>query len=651
MMSVRMQRLLAAAGTATLALIVYIITLAPSVDFIDAGELAAVAHSFGIAHPTGYPLFTMLAGLWAWLPLGDGIVRLNLLSAVLAATGVGFLVDALWMLLGLQLKKSSGKGGKKAAAEQRGVSSGWTRSAAAVIGALVVALSRTYWRTALSIEVYALHMCMLGVLFWALLRLLTALSREEQTPTGTRNALLLLAFLLGLSFSNHMSTIFLLPGLLLVFVLLRSKGLLRVRLLLMAAGVFVLGLLPYLYLPLRAAAEPALNWGNPSSLERLLWHVSGKQYSVWMFSSSDAWQEQFSNIATLLPQSVGYVALLPALFGEVMLFRRHAVVAGGMLLFFATCIFWASGYDIHDIDSYLLLAIVVIGCWTAVGIDAFVRMAQRRWSLAPRYGVLAGALLIVPLALHASSVSQRGNYLVEDYTKAMFASFEPGSLVLSYQWDHWVSAALYFQMVEGWRPDVIVLDKELFRRSWYLDQLRVNHPDIYEPSRREIEAFRVHLDRFERDLPYDPTAIENAYNAMINSVIDRFISRGPVYLTLEIEQQFAPGYVRVPEGLAFRLFAPDSLPAAATRKLPDVRFRPFASEERLAKDMWSMLASMLVNHGVFQHSSGEFDRADAAFDAALRYSPQDARILEWKRRNTAARAQDAAPPMPVPGTP
>ena len=49
------------------------LTLAPSLDFIDAGELAAVAHTFGVAHPTGYPLFTLLAGLWARLPIGDGI--------------------------------------------------------------------------------------------------------------------------------------------------------------------------------------------------------------------------------------------------------------------------------------------------------------------------------------------------------------------------------------------------------------------------------------------------------------------------------------------------------------------------------------------------------------------------------------------------
>ena len=49
--------------------IIYLFTLAPSVVQIDSGELATVQATLGIAHPTGYPLFTMIGYLFSLIPL------------------------------------------------------------------------------------------------------------------------------------------------------------------------------------------------------------------------------------------------------------------------------------------------------------------------------------------------------------------------------------------------------------------------------------------------------------------------------------------------------------------------------------------------------------------------------------------------------
>src|SRR3990172_6909542 len=63
-------------------LIVYILTLSRSVYFGDSGELIAVARTLGIAHPPGYPLYTMIAHLFTYLPFGNLAFRVNLFSAV-----------------------------------------------------------------------------------------------------------------------------------------------------------------------------------------------------------------------------------------------------------------------------------------------------------------------------------------------------------------------------------------------------------------------------------------------------------------------------------------------------------------------------------------------------------------------------------------
>ncbi|MCZ7556228.1 MAG: DUF2723 domain-containing protein [Bacteroidia bacterium] len=624
------RRIAAAAGTGGFAFLVYLLTLAPSLDFIDAGELAAVAHTFGIAHPTGYPLFTLLAGVWSWLPLGDGIVRLNVFAALCAALGAGFFTDALWHLLGLKGVKKTGK--KKAV---HAAMSDSTRLIASVIGALAIAFSRTYWRTALSIEVYALHMLMLALLMWALARLLLAM---QDTPSqgSVRRHIVVLALLLGLSFSNHMSTVFLLPALFVLLAVLLRQKLLSARTALTAAGSFAAGLLPYLYLPLRASAHPWLNWGNPESWERFIWHLSGKQYSVWMFSSADAWKKQFANVTSLLPGDVQYVALLAAAVGMIVLIRRNALAGAVLLLLFVTCVVWAAGYEIHDIDSYLLLALAVLGAWTATGIAAITQWLAQTMSVKFRHPAVVGVVFILPLALNAQGVSQRGNYLVEDYTKNMFASLEKHALVFSYQWDYWVSASLYYQAVENFRTDVVVLDKELFRRSWYIEQLRVNYPDVYEQSVDAIAAFEVELYKFEHDLPYDPATIEAAFNRMINSIIEKSYASRPVYVTIEMEQQFAPDFIRVPVGLAFRLYRPDEVPRYEALPFPQLQHRPFASDERLPLALPGMYGSMLLNRAVYAHRAGYYREAVPFFERAAAFVPGDSRLLQWKQRNDQA---------------
>src|SRR5580765_3186371 len=86
---------LASLGVFGAAASIYLLTMSRSVGFIDRGELAAVATTLGIAHPTGYPTITMLGHLvtrlWPWRPL----MALNVLAALLVATGAGLLV--VWL--------------------------------------------------------------------------------------------------------------------------------------------------------------------------------------------------------------------------------------------------------------------------------------------------------------------------------------------------------------------------------------------------------------------------------------------------------------------------------------------------------------------------------------------------------------------------
>ncbi len=72
-----------------IAFLIYFITLAPDLQFTDSGELAGVCVTLGVAHPSGYPLFTILGHIWSHLPLPfSKIYSLNILSGIYIALSV-----------------------------------------------------------------------------------------------------------------------------------------------------------------------------------------------------------------------------------------------------------------------------------------------------------------------------------------------------------------------------------------------------------------------------------------------------------------------------------------------------------------------------------------------------------------------------------
>ena len=79
--------------------IVYVTTLAPGLYFIDTGELAAVCVKLGIAHPTVYPLFTILGSIFSKLPLGDYIYRLNIMCALLSSVTALVFYNMMYFIL------------------------------------------------------------------------------------------------------------------------------------------------------------------------------------------------------------------------------------------------------------------------------------------------------------------------------------------------------------------------------------------------------------------------------------------------------------------------------------------------------------------------------------------------------------------------
>jgi hypothetical protein len=186
--------------------VVYFKTLAPTVFWIDSGELATVCFSLGIAHPTGYPVYTLIGRLFSLLPLGSPVQNLNLLSLFFISFSNLFLflvLLAIFELLFPELQKS------------------W-RSYISLVSTLIFSFSPTLWSQATSNEVYALNSLLNAILFYLILSQLNLKSRGKLAQSD--KYLYLFFFLYGLSFGNHLSTVLLFPGFVFLFLMIYRKS-------------------------------------------------------------------------------------------------------------------------------------------------------------------------------------------------------------------------------------------------------------------------------------------------------------------------------------------------------------------------------------------------------------------------------------------
>ncbi|MBI3005492.1 MAG: DUF2723 domain-containing protein [Ignavibacteriales bacterium] len=593
---------MAPVAVSVISFFVYLTTLCPTVSFTDAGELAAVSATLGVAHPTGYPLFTLLGRLAVMIPTAtEEIVRLNLLAAVLTSASTG-----LFFFLILVLQDSSVFSSKRAAQPKslRFVTAGTT--------SLIFAFSSTVWSLSSSIEVYSLHLLLILVCTVAFI---SGLEEQNAQPVATSRYLLFFAFVLGLSFSNHMTTILLAPAFLYLYGVNLGFRKESLRRLLRLVPFFLAGLSAYVYLPIRSSVYPSLDWGHPVSFERFFWHVSGKQYQVWMFEGWDIAKKQLDYFVNHFPSEFHWVVIAVMIVGVFSaLFSATRKMIFFSLLFF-TCLVYSINYQIHDINSYFLLAFVVSSVFVAHGLLRLFQNVNTKGRLVVAYAFL----ILLPVAQvwnNYRNADESENFLVEDTTLNVLNELKPNSIVFTSLWDYFVSPSYYYQFVKKLRPDVVVIDKALLQnRSWYFLQLERNHWWFVERSREKIDAFLTELDKFERGVPFNNTVIQSRWTDMLNDIVTKSLEEHHVYADGRVEAEFSPQFQRIPCGLMIR-FAREGEPIDIV--VSKQNWRTITRETPVSADFRQYYCFMMVKNALALRNQSKPEAAKRVLESALR---------------------------------
>lgn len=232
----------------------YLASAAAHSHWYDAGEFVAGGIDLGITHPPGQPLYSLIAAAFSLLPIGPLAFRVALASAAMAAVACGALYLATETTIRAQ-----------------GLHRPWVITPIAVGATWLCAGTAGFFLQAARPEVYALQAALCLIVIERLVAL------EARWPTRDMRPLWTAGLALGLALANHhFLAVLLAPALAPTAArALRARG----QLVLWIAAAFVLaGASVYLYLPLRAGADPVPNLGAPTTLSRFFWVVSAQVF-------------------------------------------------------------------------------------------------------------------------------------------------------------------------------------------------------------------------------------------------------------------------------------------------------------------------------------------------------------------------------------
>jgi tetratricopeptide (TPR) repeat protein len=474
----------------------YLLTLAPTVFFGDSGEFVTASYHLGITHPPGYPLYTLLGKLFMLvLPFGDMAFRMNIMSAFFAsaAAAVCFLI-------------------------MRVLGAGRFVSFVTIIP---LAFSRTLWSQAVIAEVYtmdAFFFCLMLLLFFLWLRNLND------------KLLLGLAFVCGLAITHHITIAAFYP-VFLAGVAIKKRSVFRnFRFLSKIVLFFLVPLLLYAYLPIRSAANPPTDWGNPETFQSVINHITAKQYSGKLLEYG------FQGVMIQIRTFIGLIfnQFAPFLFvlavpGIILLLRKSKRFFYYILAFFIINLAYSFSYYIIDIDSYFIPVFILTALFIGMGFQAIIEPVLKSPARVMKFitYIVITVLSILPLIYNWKSCDHSRNYLARNYGENILRTIDKGGIFLSHG-DNESFITAYLTLVEGQRKDVTVYD-------------RTQNLLPYPLVKKNKNASKAAINQFERRLVFN--------------------SKRPVYFN------FIPNsaYPLVEDGILYRVVRADS----GVRKNPE----------------------------------------------------------------------------------
>jgi hypothetical protein len=422
--------------TSLIATFVYLLCIGPSVSWEDSGEFITTSRNLGISHPPGHPLYITLSHLFTYSKdLSSLALSVNCFS-VLCSMFTLFLFS---IFLYLYTEKPLS-----------------TDTFPIIIGVtFIFAFSTTFWYFSEIAEVYTLHTLLTLVLFISLL----LFQRVH------RRYLFLFSYVFGLSISNNVTILYLLPGFLLFLVLERKR--ITIPMVFISISLFLVGISFYIFIPIRSRFAPVFNWGNAQTLQNFLSLVLAREFSKGFFTLKYLETSLIPFLLNLL-RELSYWGVIPSLFGFFSLFKKNRKL---FILFLSSiiCNVVFSFYSGRgpDFYAYFLPTILLFFITIFIGLKFLFSYIKGKKVLI--YVSVFCVLSLVPLFLNYHKNCRKNDYDALYYGQTLLRWIPQNSVLLTENTNDFFILTYLLDIDK--KRDIAVLYLPLFRTQWYPDFL------------------------------------------------------------------------------------------------------------------------------------------------------------------------------------
>ncbi|MEW6618752.1 MAG: DUF2723 domain-containing protein [bacterium] len=665
---------------------VYLHTLTPTIGLHDSGEMVTAAFVLGIPHPPGYPFYCLLGKLWiTTLPIGNIAYRMNLASALCASLAC-MMVYFITLKVGRNLSDEVRKTWREEKTHNiqlliHSFTSSLPHLIPATLSALMLAFATTFWIQAVVAEKYTLNILFATILIFILIKWQEVVKRENNLlqnfslPPSPR-LLYLFSFIAGVAFTHHFQTIYLVPATIYLILIISWqawisrystskvkktenlpskrkfihknifywKSILRKLLILKPISImlllFILPLFLYLYLPLRAAMNPSINWDDPDTLERFIDHISARDYRDYMKSPSI--REQIEKLKFYISkffthQFTPYLTWLGPI-GAITLFIINRNLFIFLLLIILMNILSATCYSIYNIEDYYILTFALFAIFNGCGIIGIVRLITlTTFKINPIPHSLFFkidyfipftflALLIFPFTTNYQYANRHQYYFAYDYGNNMISQLEENTVAFI-QGDITSFPLFYLQFVEECKPNILFIDVTFLHYDWYINQMKEKHSELkFELLKERIMELKSRIKN------------KNLKKLIMDEIVKNNFKKVPFYILFEEDfiQQYAKDYHLIPRGLLWKIVENEKDKNILSDNLikNKLRVKIRGTKDEIIDDgitfdinrtikLFNNYAKIYSNEGVLWYKKGNVKQSIKNFEKSINLNPSD----------------------------
>ncbi|MCX7698138.1 MAG: DUF2723 domain-containing protein [Candidatus Goldbacteria bacterium] len=429
----------------------------PSVYSGDCGETITVSYTLGIQHPPGYPLFSLLAKLFTFIPIGDISYRVYLFTifvSILCFVLIYFFFTKLLLILNLSDKNLL------SFYPSFLFISGFTIMQQSIIAKGGIYILNLFFVILISIFLLNIY-----------------------SSQNIKKNLFLFFLFFGLSLGNHlMLQLALLPTY--VFFLSKSYNLksLNIKLWFFCLFFFFCGLFIYIYLPIRAKMA-ILNWGDPSTLSNFIEVITRYQYIrseiTRSFFNTFFQAVKFFSASLYENLFVGYIFIF---FGSLLLYRINRILFWYLILIPISFLLITSFYlnlkkdHLYIMETYITPIYFSFSILIGLGFHFIYKKLKNSIVVF----VIFLLLFLSQITIFTKILNKSRYFSPYDYNKNLLASVEKNS-ILFMAGDGIVFPCWYLKYVKKFRNDVTIIGTPVLPMKWVRDNIVKQNPEIRVP--------------------------------------------------------------------------------------------------------------------------------------------------------------------------